>query len=145
MKKLNILVFLVMMSVLPVVLGANQGVNVTIGADIRVIILPTTVNFGSVLPNTIGNPAVENVSFNAAGSNVNVSITVTNVTGEPFYSGLKFDELLARGKSYVLPCLLSGDLCIYTLKTVGTTLDIPATFKKGIKTGTITYTITEAM
>jgi len=150
MKKLNLLVFLVMTMLFGVVGvmadDVDQGINVTIGTTIQVIILPTTINFGSVLPNTNNNPATENVSFNAAGSNINVSVAVTSVTGEPFISGLKFDNVLVQGHApYVLPCVLSGELCTYVLKTVGTTLNIPATFQKGTKTGTITYTITEAL
>ncbi|MEK6887184.1 MAG: hypothetical protein AABW88_05120 [Nanoarchaeota archaeon] len=143
MKKL-VLVFLVMMSLLSL-LAADQGITVTVGQDITVVINPTTVNFGSVLPDTNANGAVEDVSFDATGSNVDVNVEVTTVSGEPFTSGLKFDGTLAQGQDILLPCVLSGDLCTYVLEIVDTTLDVPDTFKKGVYPGTITYTITEAV
>ena len=150
MKK--ILVFLVMLSLMSVmgmfaisgVLAVDQGINVTISENITILITPSVVQFGAVLPGSSDNDAVENVSFDATGSNVDVSVEVTTVSGEPFTTGLKFDGTLAQGESYVLPCVLSGELCTYDLKTVDTTLDVPATFKKGTYPGTITYTITEA-
>ena len=143
MKKL--LVFLVMFGVLMLgvggVLAENQGITVTVGQDIVVVINPTTVTFAPVLPGTT-NDALEDVSFDATGSNVDVNVAVTTVSVEPFHSGLKFDTVLPEGQSYVLPCVPSGELCTYVLKTLDTTLDIPSTFQKGTYNGVITYTIT---
>ena len=146
MKTKKLLVFLVIFSVMlgmiGVAIGVPQGIEVTISPDIHVVIAPTTVNFGAVIPGD-GNNAVEDVSFNATGSNVDVNVEVTIVTGDPFKDGLNFGGTLAEGQDIVLPCVHSGELCTYVLETVETTLDIPIAFQKGLKSGTITYTITE--
>lgn len=150
MKKI-VLVFLVMLGLMSLlgimVLAAppSQPIEVTIDLSIHVVIAPGTVSFGNVLPDTVNNPAVEDVSFDATGSNVDVEVEVTTVSGEPFHTGLKFDGVTAETESYILPCVLSGELCTYVLETVDTTLDVPLAFEKGSKSGTITYTITESV
>lgn len=145
MKKL--LVFLVMIGLLGILIGlgnvavaVDQGINVTIGENITIVITPETVEFGAVLPGSSDNDAVEDVSFDPSGSNVDVNVAVTTVSGEPFNSGLKFDGILAEGEDYDILCV--GNPCTYTPLTLDTTLDVPVGSPSGAQAGTITYTIT---
>lgn len=144
MKK--ILVFLVMASVLSVfsignVIAVDQSINATINGNSSILITPATVEFGAVVPGTNNNPSTSgNISFDPTGSNVDVNVEVTNVTGKPFEGGLKFDGSLAQGQDYDILCV--GNPCTYTPKVVIPTLNVPIGSRAGIKTGTITYTIT---
>lgn len=143
MKKILILGLMLSVFLMPAILAVDQGINATIGDDITIVITPTTVTFGAIMPGTANNPSTSgNVGFDPSGSNVHVNVEVTTVTGEPFHSGLKFDGILAEGKDYDIPCALVLDVCTYTLKVVVPTLDVPTGSPAGVKTGIITYTIT---
>ena len=123
------------------VIAVDQDINATIDDNLTISISPATVEFGAVSAGSSGNPASSgNISFDPAGSNVNVNVDVTNVTGKPFEGGLKFDGSLAQGQDYDILCV--GNPCTYTPKTVSPTLDVPIGSRAGIKTGTITYIIT---
>ena len=136
-----------MMSLLPMILGAgadaNQSVNVTIGEDIIVLITPNPLEFGPLVSGTNNNTATNGpISFDATGSNVNVTITVASVTGAPFNAGLKFGGLNPVGQIFNQNCVLVSSVCTYTPVTTVPTLSIPTGSPAGTKTGTITYTIT---
>lgn len=143
MKKL--LVSLALLSVLIGIVGvlaANQGLEVTIGEDINLVISPTTVNFSSVTPGTNDNPATNGpITFDATDSNVDVTIEVASVTGFPFETGLMLDTAAPVGQSWTLPCVLSGDVCTYTTASTVPTLNVPIAAPQSTNTGTITYTV----
>src|SRR3989338_7115671 len=86
MKKL--LVFAVMFGIFISMMGfafaAEQGVEVEVGEDIHLLITPETVDFGTVVPGP--NKPAENgpITFDADGSNVDVTVTVSDVDGFPF-------------------------------------------------------------
>ena len=126
------------------VLADNQGqdINASIGENITLFINPTTVEFGPVAPGTTGTS--NNITFNATGSNVNITIDVTSVTGEPFASGLMFDGALATSYFKSMDCVISGAICTYGILTIVPTLVVPVGSPAGTKTGVITYTISVA-
>jgi len=142
------LIFLVMVNlifgIIDVVSATDQGIDVTIGQDIHVVIDPVTVQFGTnILPGTNNNPALNGpISFDATGSNVGVTIQVTAVTSPPFDTGLKLDNVLPTTKIFNLPCVLVSNICTYAPVTTVPTLDVPIGSPAGTKSGTITYTIT---
>ena len=73
----------------------TQGTDATVNDFITVAIAPLpTLSFGPVNSDSINNPATNGpVTFNPAGSTVDVTVEVTDVTGEPFATGLKFDSI----------------------------------------------------
>ncbi len=121
-----------------------QPITVTVGDTIVVAITPPTVDFGNVATGTQNAPAISgDIMFNASGSNVNVSIEVTNVTGFPFTTGLKLDGAAPIGQSWDLLCNLVSNICTYPLQLVTPTLTVPTGTPAGITPGTIVYTIME--
>ncbi len=124
----------------------GQDVEVEIDSSINVVVNPPTLNFGTIVAGTIDNPALNGpVSFDASGSNVNVRVEVTDITEGIFENGLKFDEDLALGQTFDLTCDDGSGVCAYELITTIPTLDIPTGTPRGTKTGTITYTLGEAI
>ena len=147
MKKLLVF-FVMMLSLIGGIMAIDpnqQAVDATVSGSIIVAINPLpTLNFGTVIANSFGNAALNGpVIFNPAGSTTGVSVEVTDVTGAPFDTGLKFDGTLAELQKYDIPCVLSGDLCTFTAKSVVPTLDVPTGSSAGLKSGVITYTFTE--
>ena len=141
------LIFLVMVSLtfgmIGVVSATDQGIDVNVGQDIHVVINPVTVQFSGVIPGTNNNPASNGpISFDATGSNVDVTIQVTTVTNPPFDTGLKLDNVSPTTRIFNLPCVLVSSICTYAPVTTVPTLDVPIGSPAGIKSGTITYTIT---
>ncbi len=122
----------------------TQGVTVTIGQDIHLVISPTTVNFGSVSPGTSNNPSTNgNITFDATNSNVDVTITVASITGFPFQTGLMLDGASATGQDWTLPCVKEGesDVCTYTMQSTVPTLNVPIAAAQATQNGVITYTV----
>lgn len=145
MKK-NILVLTALLGILVFSMGgvlavdANQPVQVTIGTDVTVAITPNPLDFGSVPAGSV-NFTGPDVHFNATGSNVNVTVAVTNVTGVPFATGLKFNSITPIGQIAFLPCTVVADVCTYTPVDWTTSLSIPIGTPAGLKSGTITYDV----
>ena len=146
MKKL--LVFAVMFGIFISMMGfafaAEQGVEVEVGEDIHLLITPETVDFGTVVPGP--NKPAENgpITFDAAGSNVDVTVAVTAVTGFPFAgSTLLLDgDSTPVGLSWLLDCVLVSNVCTYAVAETVPTLDVPLGASQGTYLGTITYTVT---
>jgi hypothetical protein len=147
-KRMNkILTTLVIASVLVMssgfVLAADQGINVTIGQNITLLITPTEVDFGTVAPGTTDNAATNGpIGFDGSGSNSNMTIEVTNVTGFPFDTGLKLDGATPIGQIFNQNCLIVSNLCTYTPATTVPTLDVLIGTPQGVNNGVITYLIT---
>ncbi len=142
MKKYLILLIIGVMAA-GIVMATPQGVEVEIGDDITMIIKPTVINFSSVIPGTADNPAVNGpISFNATGSNVNITVVVTNVTGVPFDKGLELDNVSPMGRTFQMHCVIVNDICTYSIVNTDPTLNVPKGSPAGMKTGTITYLIT---
>jgi len=146
MKK--ILIFGVMIGILigalSFVLAAEQGLTVTIGEDIHLLITPNPLGFGPVVPGINNNPATNGpIQFDASGSNVDVKIEVTAVTGFPFESnGLLLGGAAPVGQTWNLLCTPVGSVCTYVVASTIPTLNVPLGATKGDKAGTITYLIT---
>jgi len=133
----------IMLICVPGVFAEDQGINVTIGEDISLIITPTIIEFGPVPPDSTNNPALNGpITFNATGSNVDVNIEVTNVTGFPFESGLLLDTLAPVGQDWDLPCVIVDNLCTYTQEITFPTLNVPVGAPQGVNQGVIIYQIT---
>ncbi|MBS3088422.1 hypothetical protein J4402_01435 [Candidatus Pacearchaeota archaeon] len=110
-----------------------------INENVEVQISPAVLNFGSLLPGTSGNPAINGpITINPTGSNVDVQVTVTNVAGFPFETGLKLDGNNPIGKIWNMDCV-GTNICAYTSATTIPTLNIPAGASVGAKSGVITY------
>jgi hypothetical protein len=125
------------------VFAVDQSLNVSIGENITVQIAPETVQFGQVAPGSNNNMATNGpIAFNATGSNVDVNIEVTNVTGFPFENGLMLDGSPALGEVWDLLCILNGGICTYAGAETVPTLDVPIGAPAGVVGGTTTYTIT---
>lgn len=142
MKKLLLfLVFGVMIA--GIVMATPQKLIVNIGDDIVIAITPDMINFSSVMPGTDDNPAINGpIKFNATGSNTNVTIEVTNVTGVPFEDGLELDGANPIGRTFHLDCVTVDYICTYSIVSTVPTLNVPKGLFKGMKEGNITYTIT---
>ncbi len=146
MKKL--LLFLVMFGVLigmsSSVLAVDQGLNVTIGENITLLISPDIVDFGIRVPGNNYSALNGPITFDATGSNVNVTVTVSAVTGFPFNSTtLRLDgDPTPVGLFWLLVCKTPLTVCTYDVAGTLPTLDIPTGASQGNHLGTITYTVT---
>lgn len=114
----------------------EQGLNVTISGKIVLTILPRWLEFGMVQPGSTNNPALNGpIIFNATGSDDDVNVEITAVSGFPFEQGLKIDGGAPVGKLWTV-------LHSSPIKTAVPTLDIPADAESGSNQGTIEYMIT---
>src|SRR3989338_8940398 len=124
------------------VIAVDQGINASINTNTVLVIKPTTVEFGVVSPGTFNNPATTgNITFNATGSNMNITVEGTNVAGIPFEAGLKLNSISPVGVMVKLPCI-SLPICTYDIKKLTPTLDVPIGTPAGVRSGTITYLVT---
>ncbi len=124
------------------VIAVDQGINASVSENIILHILPKNVSFGTVLPGTFNNNATTgNITFNATGSNSNITVDVSTVTGIPFEDGLKLDGMVPTSSDFMMGCTIVGGVCTYSIKTLIPTLDVPIGTPAGIRTGTITYLI----
>ncbi|MFH1289946.1 MAG: lamin tail domain-containing protein [Nanoarchaeota archaeon] len=122
--------------------GYDQDLNATIREIIVLDISPRGLDFGIVDPGSQGNPALNGpIEFDATGSNVNVSVEVTEVVGYPFVGGLKIDGMEAVGSSWELICILSGFSCTYNVVEAEPTLDVPIGAVGSYSEGIIIYTV----
>ena len=144
MKKLFLLMTTVMMLSAIGVFADDQPVIVDVGENIHVAILPNPLDFGSILPGTSNAQSTQDITFNAAGSNVNVHIAISDVTGVPFSDGLKIGGSSPVGQFWDLLCISdpTTEICTYDLVTADPTLDIPLGTSQGSKAGAIVYTVT---
>ncbi|MBU0760248.1 MAG: lamin tail domain-containing protein [Nanoarchaeota archaeon] len=114
----------------------EQSLLVTIAGRIVFDILPRQLNFGIVQPGSTDNPALNGpIIFNVTGSEQDVNVEITNVTGYPFEDGLRIDNNPALGSHWFIP---------YTSPIVNATptLDVPEEAPPGQAEGTIVYTVT---
>jgi hypothetical protein len=126
------------------VLAVDQPINGTISSDIVCAIGPATVIFGPITPGTNGNAATNGpITFNATGSNVDVAVTVTSVTGSPFSTGLRLDGADPISRVFNLDCVVVSNICTYSIATTTPTLNVPKGSPAGLQTGIITYTVAE--
>ena len=146
MKKLLLfwVMFGVLVSMSSSVLAVNQGLNVTIGEDIHLLINPNIVDFGTRVPGTGYSALNGPITFDATRSNVDVTVTVSAVTGFPFDSAtlLLDGDSTPVGLSWTLVCKTPLTVCTYDVASTVPTLDIPTGASQGNHVGTITYTVT---
>jgi hypothetical protein len=115
----------------------EQSLLVTIAGRIVFNVFPRLLDFGLVYPDTEDNPALNGpIIFDINGSESDVMVAITNVTGFPFEQGLKidstpWDELNPWTIPYTSP-----------IQTANATLDVPSEASPGQAEGTITYTVT---
>ena len=146
MKKLLLfwVMFGVLVGTMSFALAIVQDLTVTVGQDIHIEILPDEVDFGIVTPGP-GKPATNGpITFNAAGSNVDVTVEVDDVQGFPFAgSTLRLDgDDTPIGLFWLLECTVVNNICTYEVASTVPTLDIPLGSPQGTHEGTITYTVT---
>src|SRR3989344_6653763 len=139
MKRILILLltFGVFLGVSGFVLGAiDQGVNATVNENISILITPSVVEFGAIIPGS-SNVCANNgpISFDATGSNTNVTINVTSVTSIPFGNGLKFDGTNPVGQVFNQNCDVVSEVCTYTPVNTTPTLNVPVGTPIGPKIG----------
>lgn len=114
----------------------EQNTIVTIGGTVIFHVFPRLLDFGVLQPGTENNTALNGpVIFDTNGSTTEVSVEITNVTGEPFETGLKIDGKPAKENFWTI---LQSNPIIEAIPT----LDIPEDIEIGEKEGTITYTVT---
>jgi|SRR3989338_3916184 len=114
----------------------QQGLNATIMGKIVLEILPRWLQFGTVQPGSINNPALNGpIIFNATGSEADVRVEITEVIGSPFDLGLKIDNVAALGKIWTILQTSSQ------VQNATPTLDIPENTPPGTAQGTIVYTV----
>ena len=125
-------------------LAVEQDLEVTVGQNITLVISPGTVEFGIVAPGTTDNDADSgDITFDASGSNVDVTVAVTDVSGFPFESSTLFlDGDTPVGQSWFLECTIVNDICQYTTANTTPTLDVPVGAAQGNYVGILTYLIT---
>jgi len=124
------------------VIATNQPINATINENVIVSIMPGTIEFGDVNPGDVDVAATNGpIIFSANGSNANVTISITNVTGFPFATGLMIDAAIPSNYSVTILCTIVADVCTYTDVTAVPTLSIPAGAPVGDVAGAITYLI----
>ncbi|MFH1803123.1 MAG: lamin tail domain-containing protein [archaeon] len=114
----------------------EQNLIVTIAGRIVFNVFPRLLDFGLVQPGSFDNPATNGpIIFDVTGSEQDVNVQITNVTGFPFEDGLKIDGSPALGASWFIP---------FTNPIVNATptLDIPSDAQAGQAEGTIIYTVT---
>ena len=142
----NNLVSLIILGVLVLgmigfVAADTQPVQVTIGEQIVIAISPTLLDFGTLSPGNT-NIAGSDIVFDATGSNVDVTVTVSDVTEFPFATGLMINGLAPIGQSTTLPCTLDvNNLCTYTQQNWKDSISIPIASPKGVFNGAIVYTV----
>ena len=147
MKKLLVfaVMFGILISTVSFILADDQRLTVIIGQDIHLEITPKPVDFGTVVPGP-DNPATTNgglIEFDADGSNVDVTVTVDDVTGFPFAGATLFlDGDDPIGKSWFLECVPEDDICTYVVRSTVPTLDVPVGTSQGTYLGAITYLVT---
>src|SRR3989344_4739338 len=91
MKKL--LVFLVMIGVMGVMVVAvspeTLPTTIVISEDITISVTQSTLDFGTVLPNQVKEAENDPIVFDPDGSNVDVTVTVTDVTGDELFDDIE--------------------------------------------------------
>lgn len=131
------------------VIAEDQGVEVIVSPTSSASINPTTLNFGTILPGT-PNLLEDAITFSAdAGSNEDMTITVTGVTG---IFANNIDVSIADAATFgplesftdVLECVIVSEVCTYTDIVLDATLDVPPGTPAGDQTGTISYLLTGA-
>lgn len=143
MKKLiSLIVLLIIVSAFGVI-GVDQNINAAITSVISVTISPTTLDFGSVAPGT-NNKVAGPIGFDATGSNVNVKVEVTDVTGNSLFDNIEVTTSGGArniiGATDIMPCVDTLGTCTYAILSWPTTLDVPGGFPAGPITGAIVYT-----
>ncbi|MBS3075600.1 hypothetical protein J4429_04030 [Candidatus Pacearchaeota archaeon] len=147
MKKL--LVFLVMMSLvamMPMVIGEpQQDLMVSVQSMTNINITPDLLNFGPVVPGTIGSvPVDKNIVFDATGSNGDITVSVSSITAGLFLNGLMLDGSSALNFTKTLVCNIDNNVCSYDKTPVVPTLNVPLGTLAGTQTGVINYLISAA-
>ena len=142
-KKLFVFLMVTMVLSIMGVVADTQDTEAIINEAVTILIEPNPLLFGPLVSGTNDNPATNGpISFDATGSNIDVTVTVDSVTGAPFDNGLKFDGLDPVGQVFLLECVVVSDVCTYTPVTTIPTLDIPVGSPVGLQSGVITYIIT---
>ncbi|MEK6934556.1 MAG: hypothetical protein AABW46_01630 [Nanoarchaeota archaeon] len=145
---------LVLLSILVIALGSglvfSLGLPTTIeiSENITISVGPGTLDFGIVAPGTEDNPSTSPIEFDANGSNVNVTVEVTEVTGD---DDTLFDDIEVEtspdtwvnivGADVTMICDYSGGTCVFDPVSWDARLDVPEGLPAGTKAGTIVYTV----
>lgn len=120
----------------------SQNLFVNIGNVYNLNVLPLPIVIQNSLPGSNDNPAINGpIKFNANGSNVDFTVTVSSVSGYLFNSKLEFDGVHnALHPTFNMVCNLQPDsTCSYNYVTSAPTLDVPLGFCAGNRSGVITY------
>ena len=147
MKKNLVMIVMIglMLSVTGFVMADGQDLTVIVSSTSSVSINPT-VDFGTISPGT-PNSEDDAITFTAdVGSNENMTISVTSVTGifadniDVSPDGL---DTFASLESFtdVLGCVVVDGLCTYIPIILDAKLDVPLGTPAGIQDGVITYLI----
>jgi hypothetical protein len=154
MKRL--LVLLMMFGIMAGMLGIvgadpSQGIGFEVNPQTTVTINPPTLEFGLIVPGAAATTATNGpISFNAAGSNTDISIEFTSVD-KTIFNSIELETspgvwvYISTVPTITMPCNKGiDDVCNYSPnpKTVAARLAVPIGTSAGTKTGSITYTIT---
>jgi hypothetical protein len=117
-----------------------QDTQVNIGDVIQVIITPSKLDFGKLAPGSTGTGP--NIGISVSGSNTDVRVAISEVTGFPFMTGLSVNGGVPTSQIAMFDCLIVGDTCTFSPVSWATSLSVPSGAPAGVQTGTIIYTIT---
>ncbi|MDD5193629.1 MAG: hypothetical protein PHF67_03515 [Candidatus Nanoarchaeia archaeon] len=144
MKKLFLILAILMLgAIMPMVIAETQTQTQEVSVDVaevtQLTINPPSLDFGSARPTV--PKAGQDVTFNAAGSNVDVSVGSSVGQGTVFeyieFMDLVTGTAISNIKSFSVSLPISSQQ-----STVGTQITLPTGLVPGIRTGLITYTIT---
>ncbi len=119
----------------------NQNTTTNVTKVMTFQISPLLLDFGPLAPGQTSN---REVTANATGSNVNLSVTV-DVANYPFHDWLLFEGYLADNYDFNMSCIIDGNICTYDIEEISANLTIPQGTLPGVWNGVITYTIEEAI
>lgn len=146
-KMKKFLFFLVLASVLFGVCGVLADTNVTtqnasvgVGTFVNVSVNPNLTDFGSTY-----SPATRTgntLTFNPDSSNVNMTISVLNVIGEPFASWLNLDGIGWMTRQYTFICSVNAEnLCTFNSITSVPTVYVTSGHRSGVWNGSIIFMV----
>jgi len=128
------------------VVGGNTSINGSVEEQISLEILPNLLDFGQITPGIA--KAGNNITFNATGSNENITI-ITSVDNSTIFKYIEFKNdsgswNFIGGFEFDMDCMLdsSPPVCGYDFVNFETRITAPVGTLPGPRSGVITYTIT---
>lgn len=118
--------------------AATQGAEITVQADLSSFVAtPNPIPFGNLIP---GAESIQSITLTPGTSNLAITVAIT---GDALIQGILSDRVISG--TYVV---YQGDAFGLTANTpliFNTKIVVPSPFPAGAYTGTVTYTVLEAI